>query len=109
MQVKKIHLTPISLAKFKSVNTTGETLGKRMLSHIDGEKAIGTTFMKGNARIMSKITCFFKTLYSAKVDLEIRLKDIVIKIAKDYVTGLLIAVVFVVARTETTLVSISRR
>ena len=67
-----------------------------------------TTFMKGSVTIMSKITCIF-TLYSAIVHLGINFKDILINIAKDYVTILFIVAVFVIARIETTKVCINRR
>lgn len=60
-----------------------------------------TTFMKGNVTVMSKVTCIF-TLYSAIEHLEVNFKDILINIAKDYVTILFTMAVFIVARIETT-------
>ena len=78
------------------------------LSYTDGEKAIGTPFMRENLTVMSKIICVF-TLSSAIVYLRIDLKDILIKTAKDDVTSLFIVAVFVIARVGTTKVSINRR
>ena len=51
----------------------------------------------------------FFTLSSAIVYLRIDLKGILIKTAKDDVTSLFIAAVFVIARVGTTKVSINRR